>query len=46
MMRTLVVRPLADERDAAAWATCGELAAAAAFDTELPRREKIGKSHL
>lgn len=42
MMRTLVVRPLADERDAAAWATRGELAAAAAFSSELRRREYLG----
>lgn len=42
MMRTLVVRPLADERDAAAWATREELAAAAAFPSELRRREYLG----
>lgn len=42
MMRELVVRPLPDEREAAAWATREELAAAAAFRSASRRREYLG----
>lgn len=42
MMRELVVRPLPDEREAAAWATREELAAAAAFRSAARRREYLG----